>query len=61
MKLAELEGHLRRYGCVFEREGGAHSIWLDPSSGKLSGVPRRREIKEGTARALCKQLEIPQP
>jgi hypothetical protein len=24
-------------------------------------VPRHREIKEGTARGICKQLEIQQP
>jgi hypothetical protein len=26
MKLAELERHLRRHGCIFYREGGAHTI-----------------------------------
>jgi predicted RNA binding protein YcfA (HicA-like mRNA interferase family) len=61
MKLADLERHLRRHGCVFYREGGAHSVWYNPTRRKLTSVPRHREIKEGTARAICKQLEIPQP
>ena len=31
MKLAELERHLRHQGCVLYREGGAHSIWFNPT------------------------------
>lgn len=61
MKLAELERHLRHHGCVLYREGGAHSIWFNPASHKITSVPRHREIKEGTVRAICKQLEIPRP
>ena len=61
MKLADLERHLRAHGCRFHREDGAHTIWLNPASGKITSVPRHREIKEGTARAICRQLEIPRP
>lgn len=61
MKLADLERYLRRQGCVFLREGGAHTVWLNPQARKLSSVPRHREIKEGTVRAICKQLEISRP
>lgn len=61
MKLADLERHLRGHGCVLHREGGAHSIWLNPANRKISSVPRHREIKEGTVRAICRQLEIPKP
>jgi len=61
MKLAGLQRHLRRHGCGFYREGGAHSVWLNPPTRKIASVPRRREIKEGTVRAICKQLEIAQP
>jgi hypothetical protein len=60
MKLAELERHLRLHGCVLYREGAA-SIWFNPASHKIASVPRHREIKEGTVRAICKQLEIPRP
>lgn len=59
MKLADLERHLRQHGCVLYREGASHSIWLNPKNSKIASVPRHREIKEGTARAICKQLEIP--
>jgi predicted RNA binding protein YcfA (HicA-like mRNA interferase family) len=61
MKLRELERHLRRHGCVFDHEGGSHTIWLNQANRKYSSVPRHREIKENTARAICKQLEIDQP
>jgi len=61
MKLADLERHLRQNGCVLHREGAAHSIWLNPPLHKIASVPRHREIKEGTVRAICKQLEIPRP
>ena len=39
MKLAELERHLRYHGCVLYREGGAHSIWFNPTSHKIASVP----------------------
>jgi len=61
MKLNDLERHLRRHGCHFHREGGSHTIWFNPANRKLTSVPRHREIKENTARAICKQLEIPLP
>jgi mRNA interferase HicA len=61
MKLRDLERHLRGHGCVLFREGGAHTVWLNPSSRKIASVPRHREIKVGTVRGICKQLEIQHP
>jgi len=61
VKLADLNRHLRQQGCVIYREGRAHTIWLNPDRGKITSVPRHREIKEGTVRAIYKQLEIPHP
>lgn len=61
MKLAELERHLRRHGCTLFRQGGGHAIWLNPTNRKIASVPRHREIKEGTVRAICRQLDIPSP
>jgi predicted RNA binding protein YcfA (HicA-like mRNA interferase family) len=40
------------------RQGGNHTLWQNPRSGKVAPVPRRREVKEGTVRAICRQLEI---
>jgi mRNA interferase HicA len=61
MKLAELERHLRNQGCDFHREGGKHMIWLNPNNQKIASVPRHREIKEGTVRKICAQLDVTQP
>jgi mRNA interferase HicA len=61
MKLADLDRHLRHYSCVPYREGGSHTVWINPERRKIASVPRHREIKEGTVRAICKQLEIPHP
>jgi len=61
MKLADLEWHLRQYSCVLYREGASHSIWLNPKNRKITSVPRHKEIKEGTVRVICRQLEIPKP
>jgi len=49
------------HGCHFEREGGNHTLWKNPVAGKVAPVPRHREVKEGTVRAICKQLNIPKP
>jgi mRNA interferase HicA len=61
MKLAEFGTPSARTRCLLYREGAAHSIWFNPPLHKIASVPRHREIKEGTVRAICKQLEIPQP
>ena len=61
MKLLDLIRHLREHGCEMLREGGNHSIWVNREKGKTSAVPRHREVKEFTARKICKDLEVPQP
>lgn len=60
MKLFDLERHLKKYGCTKKREGGNHAIWQNPK-GKITAIPRHAEIKLPTAKAICKQLEIPIP
>ena len=61
MKRRDLEQHLREQGCVLFREGGAHTVWLNPSNRKIASMPRHREIKPGTVSGICRQLEIPRP
>lgn len=61
MKLLDLQRHLRTHGCHHEREGGGHSIWKNPTNSKVAPVPRHREIKTGTVRSICKQLQILMP
>lgn len=61
MKLNDLERHLRDNECIKKREGGNHTIWENPSNGKISPVPRHREIKEGLVKKICKELDISSP
>jgi mRNA interferase HicA len=61
MKRRDLLEHLTRHGCRFVREGGEHSIWENPATGRRTSVPRHREIPEFTARRICRQLTIADP
>ena len=61
MKKRELEQHLREHGCQFLREGAAHSIWVNPQTGRKEAVPRHNEINRFLARKICGDLGIPEP
>lgn len=61
MKRQDLIRHLQACGCQLLREGRSHSVWINPNNGQQSAVPRHREIKEITAKAICKQLGIAEP
>ncbi len=43
------------------REGGAHSVFVNQTTGKVSTVPRHREINDFLARKICRDLEVPPP
>lgn len=59
MKLKDLEKHLFLHGCKLLREGGNHSIWVNPSNMKQSAVIRHKEIDNRLCKNICKQLNIP--
>ena len=61
MKRRKLIRHLEENGCRLLREGGSHSIWENPKSGKRTAVPRHSEINEYTTIKICQQLEISNP
>ena len=63
MKRRDLERHLRAHGAEILREGARHSIWVigDPESEQIAAVPRHNEIKTGTVRAICNDLDTPTP
>jgi len=56
MKRRDLERKLRIAGCYLKREGGSHSLWINPKSGVIEAVPRHKEIKEPLARKILKNL-----
>ena len=61
MNRRKLERHLRNHGCEFHHHGGSHDIWWNPANEKQSSDPRHRTVKNGTAKAICRELEIPPP
>jgi hypothetical protein len=44
---------------VLKREGGAHSLWINPSNGNVEAVPRHVEIANILARKICRGLGVP--
>jgi mRNA interferase HicA len=56
MKRRELEKKLRHSGCYLKREGGAHSLWINPRTGVVEAIPRHTEIKEHLARKILRSL-----
>ena len=61
MKRADLVRHLERVGCRVLREGGRHTVYVNPANRKVSTVPRHREVHEFLAKKICKDLEITPP
>ena len=61
MKRRALLGHLQTHGCVPFREGGSHSIWRNPQTGRKEAIPRHTEIKKFLARSICRNLSVPVP
>ena len=61
MKLRELIRHLEKNGCRFVREGGSHTVFKNVSNGKMTTIPRHREIKQNLVRKICDDLNIKTP
>lgn len=61
MKRGDLLRHLRRYGCHLKREGGAHSLWTNPSTGVVEAIPRHVEIPNRLAAKIFRSLGLPEP
>lgn len=61
MKRRDLERHLRDHGCSFLEHGGKHDTWVNDATGQQASVPRHKEVKFATARAVCRDLGIPAP
>jgi hypothetical protein len=48
------------FTAVIEREGGAHSLWCNPNTGKVEAVPGHTEIADILARKICRGLSVPE-
>ncbi|MDQ2746150.1 MAG: type II toxin-antitoxin system HicA family toxin [Acidobacteriota bacterium] len=58
MKRTDLIRHLEKHDCIFIREGGSHTIYKNSRTGRMTAVPRHREVKEFLAKKICDDLEI---
>jgi mRNA interferase HicA len=56
MKRRDFERKLRIAGCYLKREGGSHSLWINPKTGVTEAIPRHSEIKEPLAKRILKNL-----
>jgi predicted RNA binding protein YcfA (HicA-like mRNA interferase family) len=61
MKRADLVRHLEGNGCRLLREGGSHSVFLNPVANRKATVPRHREINDFLCRKICRDLDVPEP
>jgi predicted RNA binding protein YcfA (HicA-like mRNA interferase family) len=61
LKRVDLLRWLRAAGCVLLREGGNHSLYMNPRNSLVTTVPRHREINDFLTRKICRDLEIEEP
>jgi predicted RNA binding protein YcfA (HicA-like mRNA interferase family) len=61
MKRTDLIRHLKSHGCNLLREGGKHSVFVNPANNQVSAVPRHREINDFLCRKICRDLGIAEP
>ena len=62
MNYRELAEKLKELGCheLKRRGGGSHRKWMNPMTGRGTTIPDwgRKDLKEGTISAICRQLGI---
>lgn len=61
MKRVDLIRHLEENGCYLLREGGRHSVYVNPQNNQTSAIPRHREVNDFLCRRICRDLGIPEP
>ena len=50
--------YLKKNKCLQTREGGKHSVFLNPESERTSTIPRHAEINNFLARKICLDLGL---
>jgi predicted RNA binding protein YcfA (HicA-like mRNA interferase family) len=61
MKRRQLIRHLESHGGSMLRDGGKHSLYVNPANNQVSAVPGHREINEFLVRKICRDLGIQAP
>ena len=59
MKRRALLRRITEEGAVLVRNGSEHDWYRNVITGKMSAVPRHREINEYTARSIIRDLSAP--
>lgn len=54
MKYSELEKLLKKTGCSIYKEGGNHTKWISPITGKIFPVSRHKteDVPAGTLKSI---------
>jgi predicted RNA binding protein YcfA (HicA-like mRNA interferase family) len=50
---------LRKHNVEKLRQGGEHTIYVNPANGKTAAVPRHNELDRFTTKRICDLLDIP--
>jgi predicted RNA binding protein YcfA (HicA-like mRNA interferase family) len=58
MKRQKLIKKLIANGCYLKRHGGSHDLYVNPRKGRITPVPRHKEIKESLCKLIMQQLDI---
>ena len=58
MKRSEFIRQLTREGCLLDRHGARHDIYLNPATGQKQPVPRHTEIDEALAKHIKQYLGL---
>lgn len=58
MKRSELIRQITAAGCVLQRHGSKHDVYINPATGNKQPVPRHREIDDALAKHIKKYLSL---
>ena len=58
MKRNVLLKYLKENGCLLDREGKKHSIYMNAKTGYWTSIPRHPDVREKTVMKICKELGI---
>jgi len=58
VKRSELVQELIRAGCILQRHGSRHDVYLNPATGQRQPVPRHQEVDDALAKHIKKYLGL---
>lgn len=61
MKRIDFVRYLFKHGCTLAREGAKHSVFFNAETGRISTVPRHKEVNLFLAKKICRDLGVAEP